>query len=168
MEPREQTSQLYLETRDDVFRYLLAMGVPPAHAQDLAQESFLRLYEKLSEGERILEPRAWIFRVAHNLALNARSRERRFEPYDEGVHAALPEGGAGPEQRLIGRERLARVTRAVAMLSPQQKQVLEMRAAGLRYREIAATMGVGISTVSEFVTRAVARLRKAAIGGPDE
>jgi DNA-directed RNA polymerase specialized sigma24 family protein len=63
---------------------------------------------------------------------------------------------------------MARVQRAVASLSAQQKQVLELRASGLRYRQIAATMGVGLSTVFEFATRAVARLRKAADGGADE
>jgi RNA polymerase sigma factor (sigma-70 family) len=140
MDPQEQISQIYVETRDDVFRYLLAMGVPPAAAQDLAQESFLRLYEKLAEGEPVREPRAWLFRVAHNLGLNARARERTFEPFDESVHAALPERDAGVEAGLIGRERMARVERAVASLSPQQKQVLELRAGGLRYREIAATL----------------------------
>jgi RNA polymerase sigma-70 factor (ECF subfamily) len=168
MDPREQISQLYVEARDDVFRYLLAMGVLPAHAQDLAQESFLRLYQRLAEGEPIREPRAWIFRVAHNLGLNARARDRAFESFDESAHAAIPERELGLEQGLIGRERMARVQRAVASLSAQQKQVLELRASGLRYRQIAATMGVGLSTVFEFATRAVARLRKAADGGADE
>jgi RNA polymerase sigma-70 factor (ECF subfamily) len=168
MDPREQVSQLYVETRDDVFRYLVAMGVLPAQAQDLAQESFLRLYERLAEGERIREPRAWIFRVAHNLGLNARSRQRAFESFDESVHAARLQREAGAEESLIGREQMARVDRAVASLSAQQKQVLELRAGGLRYREIAAAMGIGVSTVFEFATRALARLRKAAVEEADE
>jgi RNA polymerase sigma-70 factor (ECF subfamily) len=168
MDPRAQIAQLYVEARDDIFRYLAAMGVSPAQAQDLTQESFLRLYEKLAGGEPIREPRAWLFRVAHNLGLNARQRERAFEPFEESVHAAQPQREAGVEEGLIGRERMARVERAAASLSPQQKQVLELRAAGLRYREIAAAMDIGVSTVFEFATRAVARLRKAAMGGADE
>jgi RNA polymerase sigma-70 factor (ECF subfamily) len=168
MDPREQIAQLYVEARDDVFRYLVAMGVSSAQAQDLAQESFLRLYERLAEGVRIQEPRAWLFRVAHNLAWNARAREWAFEPFDESVHAAPQQPDSGVEDGVIGRERMARVARAVASLSPQQKQVLEMRASGLRNREIAATLDIGISTVFEFVTRAVARLRRAASGEADE
>jgi RNA polymerase sigma-70 factor (ECF subfamily) len=54
-----------------------------------------------------------------------------------------------------------RVQEAIADLSPQQQQVLQLRAAGLRYREIAETIGIGTSTVNEFMRRAVARLRKA-------
>ncbi len=168
MDPRERTSRLYVAARDDVFRYLIAMGVSPAHAQDLVQESFLRLYERLAEGERIQEPRAWLFRVAHNLGLNARARERAFESFDESVHAAKPGRHTGVEEGLIGKECMARVERAVASLSPQQKQALELRASGLRYREIAASMEIGVSTVFEFVTRAVTRLRKAASGEADE
>ena len=51
---------------------------------------------------------------------------------------------------------------ALDTLSPQQRQCLHLRAEGLRYREIAETIGVGISTVGEFLNRAVTRLRKAA------
>jgi RNA polymerase sigma-70 factor (ECF subfamily) len=59
------------------------------------------------------------------------------------------------------RERLLRMHRAVKSLSPQQRQCLHLRAEGLRYREIADATGVTISTVAEFLRRAVARLKRA-------
>jgi RNA polymerase sigma-70 factor (ECF subfamily) len=49
-------------------------------------------------------------------------------------------------------------------LSPQQRRCLYLRAEGLRYHEIAETLGVSLSTVAEYVSRGIARLRKAVHG----
>lgn len=162
MEPRERVEQLYLEAREDVYRYLLTFGIAPAQAQDLTQDSFLRLYESMRQDGAIREPRAWLFRVAHNLGLNARVRERKCAPLDETLHGSLRDRGQGPEYALIDRQRKLRVSHALAELSPQQKQVLQLRANGLRYREIGEALGIGLSTVYEFMNRAIRRLKKAA------
>jgi RNA polymerase sigma-70 factor (ECF subfamily) len=162
MEAREQVAKLYVEAREGVYRYLLTFWIAPAQAQELTQDSFLRLYESMSGDEPIREPRAWLFRVAHNLAVNARTRERPSAPLDEGLYASLRDGRQGPEEKLIGRQRMLRISRAIATLSPQQKQVLALRANGLRFREIAETLEIGVSSVYEFLNRAVRRLKKAA------
>ena len=158
----EQVTRVYIEWRGDVYRYLLTFGLSPAQAQEGTQEVFLRLYVALRKsGETILNQRAWVFRVAHNLALTLRSEETAFRPLDPALEATLADSSRGPESRLIDREKLVRMQRALESLSPQQRQCLHLRAEGLRYQEIADTLGVGISTVSEFLKRAVARLRKA-------
>jgi RNA polymerase sigma-70 factor (ECF subfamily) len=162
MEPREQVQQLYLEARQDVYRYLITLGVAPAQAQELAQDCFLRLYEAMMQGEAIREPRGWLFRVAHNLGLNMRTRERGTAPLDETLYRGLRDRSPGPEAALLGRERMRRVAHAVSCLSPQQRQVLELRANGLRFREIAESLEISLSTAYEFLDRAVRRLRKAA------
>src|SRR5207249_4879898 len=74
-ELQDQVAQLFLEARDDVYRYLLSLGLYPPQAQEGAQEVFLRLYATLKKGEKIQNPRAWIFRVAHNLGLKIRARQ---------------------------------------------------------------------------------------------
>ena len=53
------------------------------------------------------------------------------------------------------------VVAAVRDLSPQQRNCLHLRAQGLRYREIAETMGISSSAVGEFLRRAVVRLKEA-------
>ena len=164
MEARERVAQLYLEAREGVYRYLLTFGIPPAQAQELTQDSFLRLYESMSGDDSIREPRAWLFRVAHNLAVNLRTRERTPAPLDETLYGSLRDHAQGPEDALIDRQRMARISRAMATLSPQQKQVLALRANGLRFREIAETLEIGVSSVYEFLNRAVRRLKKAADG----
>ena len=66
---------MFQEAREDVYRYLLTLGLYPPQAQEAAQEVFLRFYTTLRKGERIENPRAWIFRVAHNFGLKIRARQ---------------------------------------------------------------------------------------------
>src|ERR1051326_2862521 len=86
---QDQVSQLFLEARDDVYRYLLSLGVFPPQAQEGAQEVFLRLYATLKKGEKIQNPRAWIFRVAHNLGLKIRARQSNQAPFDADLESQL-------------------------------------------------------------------------------
>src|SRR4051794_11609433 len=81
---RQQVSELFEAARDDVYRYLLTIGLYKEQAQEAAQGVFLRLYPAQSKGETIQIPRAWIFRVAHNLGLKIRAQphsKRPFDPY---------------------------------------------------------------------------------------
>src|SRR3984893_11895121 len=72
---QDQVAQLFLEARDDVYRFLLSLGLFPPQAQEGAQEVFLRLYATLKNGEKIQNHRAWIFRGAHNPGLNIRAKQ---------------------------------------------------------------------------------------------
>jgi len=155
----ETVARLFEEARDDVYRYLLLLGLPPAQAQDATQEVFLRLYVVLRRGERIDNPRAWIFRVAHNHGSTVRSRESSLVAL-EPLETVLPDSQEDPEKKMIDQERLARLHRAVGGLSRQQQICLYLRAEGFRYREIAKILDISDSTVCEFLRRAIGRLRK--------
>lgn len=145
-----------------MYHYLLRLGLAPSQAQEGAQEVFLRLHAALVRGESIRNPRAWVFRVAHNLAVTEHAAGSRWMALDPALETALTDRGPGPEARVIQRERAERLNQALNELSPQQRKCLYLRAEGLRYREIADAAGLGVSTVSEFITRAIARLRRVA------
>jgi RNA polymerase sigma-70 factor (ECF subfamily) len=164
MSLQDRVTQIYKDARDDVYRYLLTLGLKPGDAQDLTQDVFLRLFQFLQRGGEIENPRAWAFRVAHNLAVNSRTRQRIMDPVDTHLERITAGGGLSPEHQVLAAEANSRLHEALATLSPQQRQCLHLRAEGLRYREIAETIGIGVSTVSEFLGRAVTRLRKAVHG----
>ena len=65
-----------------------------------------------------------------------------------------------PETALIERQHRVALLDAVRNLSPQQRNCLHLRAQGLRYREIAETIGISTSAVGEFLRRAVVRLKE--------
>lgn len=157
---QDQVSRLFEEARDDVYRYLLNLGLHPPRAQEAAQEVFLRLYTTLSKGEEIQNPRAWIFRVAHNLGLKIRARQNSEEPFDAGIGVQFASQQESAESELIDRERMARFHNAVAGLSEQQRRCLFLRLEGLRYPEIGSALGISASAVGEFLRRAMVRLKK--------
>lgn len=157
---QEQVTRAFEDSRDDVYRYLLTFGLPPPQAQEAAQEVFLRLHVALEKGEVIQNTRAWIFRVAHNLGIDMRSKDQLL-PIEPEIERGLRDTTRGIELDLIERERMAQLSRAWKTLSAQQQRCLYLRAEGLRYREIAEAMGISISSVREFLSRAVSRLERA-------
>jgi len=157
---QDRVAQLFEEAREDVYRYLLMLGVHPPQAQEAAQESFLRLYASLKKGEAIENPRAWVFRVAHNLGLRIRQKQSSQQPFDPELEQRLTGGEANPEQRLLERERSLRFHQAIEGLSEQQRRCLYLRLEGLRYPQIGSILGLSASTVGEFLRRAMVRLKR--------
>ncbi len=159
-EHQAQVTRAFEDSREDVYRYLLTLGLPAPQAQEATQEVFLRLHMALRKGDQIQNVRAWIFRVAHNHGLDVRAKEQ-FRPLEPGLEAVLRDGHRGVEMDLIEKQRMNQLGDAWKTLSPKQQQCLHLRAEGLRYREIAEVMGISISTVREFLSRAIGRLQKA-------
>jgi RNA polymerase sigma-70 factor (ECF subfamily) len=155
---------LYDELHDSVWRYLLCLGAPRETAEDTIQETFLRLCTHLRRGGATDNLRAWVFRVAHNHALNERRNNRYLVlagPVDDEAGADIAkDAGASPETLLLEREQIAHVQRALRTLSPGELRCIHLRMEGLRYREIGEVLGVTISTVSEHLRRAVTKLRR--------
>ncbi len=157
---QDRVARLFEEARDDVYRYLLTLGLYPPQAQEATQEVFLRLYTTLRKGEDINNPRGWIFRVAHNFGLKVRARQSAQASFDPDLEARLASAEPSPEQSLLEKERWLRFHRAVEGLSERQRRCLYLRLEGLRYPEIGAILGISASAVSEFLRRALSRLRK--------
>jgi RNA polymerase sigma-70 factor, ECF subfamily len=165
--PRELVERLYEEARDDVYGYCLTFGLTAGEAQEAAQDVFLRLYEVMRRGEAIENPRAWIFRVAHNHSLKLRARQPVPLPVDFDPGARVAMDADTPEQMAMEQQRTRRVQLAIGSLSEQQRRCLMLRMEGLRYPEIAGVMGISASSVGEFLRRAIHRLKKAGQGaGP--
>lgn len=166
-EPERDVRELFLELRAPLCRYLISLRLQRAEAEDVAQESFVRLCEQ--DGEwRAENVRAWIFRVAHNLAQDEHRRQKR-RPMEELVDGDIPPnvqraahwmGHPSPEERLLEREREARLKTALARLPQELRQCLHLRAEGLRYREIGDVLGVGTSTVAEWVHKGLKKLEQ--------
>ena len=144
-----------------MYRYLLTLGLHPPQAQEAAQEVFLRLYATMKKGEEIRNPRAWIFRVAHNLGLKIRARQNTEMPVRSGPgsRAGVPRPGPRARPARPG-ARSCTFTARWRALSEQQRRCLYLRLEGLRYPEIGSRLGISASAVGEFLRRAMARLRK--------
>src|SRR5882672_4657768 len=144
--------ELFGELRLPVYRYLARAGLRPEEAEEIAQEVFLRLFKHLLERGREENLRGWVFRVAHNLAIDQRKDRNRLmtKSLEEGAELSdLPTDPAqDPEQLLLGKEKTAEIDRAIRSLPYRQWQCLSLRLKGFGYREIGEILGVGVSAVA--------------------
>jgi len=155
----QKVCEAFVTWRDTVYRYLLAVTNSPTDAEDLTQETFIRLFQDLRRGQRIDNLRAWLFRVAHNLAVDLSRRPCRVHAAESGladqVEDLRKDSEPDAECRILERERIDRV---LARLSPQERHCMELRTEGLRYREIAEVLGIRVPTVQTVLRRAVQKL----------
>src|SRR5579884_2185285 len=157
-ESRRSVEQAFADLRDPVCRYLVALGLQRHDAEEILQETFLRLcrHTALATDANL---RGWVFRVAHNLARDdQRRRQRRPAVRMEMWHADEPDPRATPEQQLIADERLRRVAKALQKLPREQQYCVHLRAEGLRYREIAEVLDVGVSTAADWIQQALKKV----------
>jgi RNA polymerase sigma-70 factor, ECF subfamily len=129
-------------------------------AEDATQEAFLRLYTALQNGEQIRQPGSWVYTVARNVALNSLRRGSGHSAFSDALESTIACTESTAEERLIEDERLENFRQAVNRLSERQRICLELRAQGLKYRDIAEILEIRISTAAEFVRRGIEELKK--------
>ena len=160
----QEIIRLFEQWRAPIYEYLALVFGHPAEAEEIAQDAFLQFYNARRDGQTIDNPKAWLFRVAHNLAINRRKRDRFFDRLDasdfDELSRLLPDTAPGPEQSLLQREKFARLLTAMKRLSLQEKQCLHLRAEGFRYREIGEILGVSSGAVNEYLRRAMRKLKE--------
>ena len=144
-------------------RYLIFLGVDLDTAQEAVQESFLRLHQHVLGGGDRTNLRAWLYRVAHNLARNAQtahSASRKESLPDGTTSGELIANTVSAEEALLAEEQTKRVRLAMSQLSSAQREALMLRTQGLKYREIAEVLSVSVSTVGENIQRGLERLKE--------
>ena len=158
----QQTTRLFETLRLPVYQYLMAVFGDAAEAEDLTQDAFLQLYKALREGQTIRNVRFWIFRVAHNLAINRRKHNQFIAPLNADswreIERRLPDKSLNPEQNVLQREKYERIYKGLKLLTINERQSLHLRAEGFKYKEIAEIMNVAVPTVGEFLRRGIKKL----------
>ncbi|MBC7242874.1 MAG: sigma-70 family RNA polymerase sigma factor [Anaerolineae bacterium] len=147
----------------EIYRYVYrVVGSGPA-AEDLAQETFLRLYQQRFPPGREHNVRAWLYRVATHLAFNwvreanrRKRRDQRFVAEQAGTRSEMD-----PQEYVERRAEQELVRKALVCLKPAHAQALLLRHAGLSYREIADVLGLAPGSVGTTLARAAEAFEKA-------
>jgi RNA polymerase sigma-70 factor (ECF subfamily) len=139
-------------------------------AEDIAQETFLRIYRARHNWKPEASFRTWMLTIATRLCLNeirSRKRERRvFRPVGSAGESdfwanAPDENSISPLEGLLVNERAALVRKAVETLSDNRRAALLLqRFEGLSYREVADAMGLTLEAVRSLLVRARKNLRQ--------
>ena len=149
--------------RTPLLRYVVTMRVPVEEGEEIVQEVFLSLFQHLAQGRSRDNLRGWIFRVGHNLALKRRcamDKQTRRQA-SAGALEEVPDSAPNPEHAAAMRQRRARLLAAVSVLPEQDRCCLNLRAEGLRYREIAEALGMSLGGVAMSLERSLKRLARA-------
>jgi RNA polymerase sigma-70 factor, ECF subfamily len=161
----QEVLSLFDALQDRLFRYLSSFALAVPDAEEIIQETFLALFQHLRRGGARDNLRGWLFRVAHNLALKKRYRDRRhWQNLGASVPAedVVPDPGPNPEDQFAARQMQGRLMAVVQALPEQDRQCLILRAEGLRYREIAQVLNMALSSVSASLGRSLARISRVA------
>jgi RNA polymerase sigma-70 factor, ECF subfamily len=149
---------LYARYFDPVYRYCYRRLGHPEAAADATSHVFAKALAALP-GYREDAPsfRSWLFTIAHNVITDDLRARRPVAPIDAAAYVAAT--GPSPEEAVLTDETGCTVQRLLAQLPPDQRQILELRLAGLTGPEIAAALGRSLGAVKIAQVRAFARLR---------
>jgi len=149
-----------------LYRYLLRMVREPATAEDLFQQTWLRVAEKIRSYNPQRSFEAWLFSVARNLTIDYLRRykpESLDEPLATGETRADQLVGAGPTalEGVIVRERSSRLAEALGELPVIYREVLSLRfEEEMKLEEIAEVLGAPLSTVKTRLRRSLEQMRR--------
>jgi RNA polymerase sigma-70 factor (ECF subfamily) len=162
--------ELLIETYSPrVFGLLYRLTDSRDAAEDLLQETFLRVVRVIDRYRHVGKFEPWLFRIAANLARDrARRHVRRGQPgsLDESMAGDPPAAARStcadnPADGLVQREAEERVAASLRLLSDGEREVLLLRHySGLAFREIAALLGVPLGTALARAHRGLERLRQ--------
>jgi len=160
----EEAFRLLVERwQGPVYRFLARMLASPEEARDAAQETFVRVFRHAPRYRAGGQFRAWLFRIAGNLARSALRRRKLlgWVPFDLARHDR-PAVGEDALEQLARDERRRAVRRALARLPQRQRQaVLLRRYEGMTQQEIAAALQTTEAAVESLLQRARRQLARA-------
>ncbi len=152
--------------KDQLLNFIYRFVGSQEEAEDIVQETFLRVYRKRKAYKRIAKFSTWIYTIAGNLArteLRRRKRRRLFSVTDMGFEDRdyeISDDGLSPEREAHGVMQEEIIQKEIEKLSPKFREVIILRdIQELSYEEISKIIKVPIGTVKSRVNRARLRLQ---------
>ena len=155
-----------------VFSLIYRMVRDRERAEDLAQETFVKVLNALDSYRREYKFSSWIFKIANNAAIDQLRRKELdtlsldgapdavTSERQEGTSLQLAHGGESPLEELQARELGSQIEQAIARLRPEYRSCILLRhVEGYAYEEIAEMLDLPLGTVKTYIHRARSELR---------
>lgn len=166
MRDPDAVSELVGRYQHRLYRFLVRIIPEPATAEDLFQQTWIRLLEKIGSYDSRRNFEAWLFAIAHNLAMDHLRRRRNFslDEADDSGHTpseSLRASGQDALESLLAFERGELLAAAIARLPAIHREVLTLRfEEEMKLEQIAEVAGIPLSTVKSRLHRALESLRR--------
>jgi len=137
------------------------MNLSRDQAEEVIQETFLRLTTQLMQEDNIENVQGWIVRVAHNFAVDMLKKNDRDSAGTSDHTFALEtyvDPTPNPEEAYSKKEQIKRMQIALSTLNPQQRQCFDLRARGFRYKDIGLAFGISEQRAAFIVKQVAVRL----------
>ena len=159
----EAFDELFQRYERRAYSFFLRRTHSPQRAEDLYQELFLRIHRARHRYDPARAFTPWFFQIANRLLIDDRRRAFRSHELPIDGHDSCSDR-PGSEAQVSDREQ---VDQLLHMLSPEERYVvLSAKVAGIDYPELAAHLGKSVDAVKKMASRAILRLRSAALPGP--
>jgi RNA polymerase sigma-70 factor (ECF subfamily) len=142
--------RLYCQHHDRIYRLIYRVVGDQLEAEDLTQETFMRLYDHLDRLE-IDRVHHWLHRVAVNYGLKAIRGRKRFHKWQDKAKHQVDQVSQPKQQDPL---KATQVREVLARLSERQSQLLLLHTAGFSYEELATAIDVKRSSISQLLGRA--------------
>lgn len=154
--------------RDRVYSYIFMMVKHADHAEDIFQDTFIRVIQTLQGGKYTDEGKflPWVLRIAHNLIIDHFRKQKRMPAFnsdsdDFNIFDVIRQEELSAEEQLIRSQTEQSLQQLIHRLPKEQKEVLYMRHyAEMSFSEIAEQTGVSINTALGRMRYALINLRK--------
>lgn len=154
---KDALAELYHETRAAVYGFSLSLTKNPADAEDVLQETYLKIWSNAARYTAKGTPMSWILTIAKNLSLmklREKKRHQDLEPEEWDMSFHIPDTAGNTEDRHL-------LEAALNILSEEERHIILLHAvSGLKHREIADLLDMALATVLSKYHRALKKLRK--------
>ncbi len=157
----EPIEQLFSALESPLLGYALRLIGELSLAEDIVQEAFMRLHAQFDE---VREPRRWLYRTVHNLALNQKRDREKIVPLDVPASAAeahgpsvdLPDPQPLPDEQIVRLEGIGLVRLSLETLDQRSRELIRLKFhEGLSYKDIAARSGLTTGHVGYLLHHAI-------------
>ena len=155
----ETIEELFAALESPLLSYALRLSGERGAAEDLVQEAFMKLHAQFRE---VREPRRWLYRTVHNLALNQRRKGKRIVP----MTANTPDSPSAemdpadpkplPDEQLVRMEGIGLVRLTLETLDDRSRELIRLKFnENLSYEEIGERTGLKTGNVGYLLHRAI-------------
>ena len=154
---RETIQGLFDALESPLLNYVLRLVGDLGVAEDIVQEAFMRLHTNFEE---VREPRRWLYRTAHNLALNHRRDTRKIVPLElpteDGANTDTTDPQPLPDEQIARLEGIGLVRLSLETLDDRSRELIRLKFnEGLSYKEISARTGLTVGNVGYLLHHAL-------------